>query len=348
MSVPHVKPRQLWLDIARGVGVILVVYGHVVRGLIGADALPSEPWVCWSDFALYSFHMPLFFFLSGLNVFHSLGRGRKAFLAEKLWTVGWPYLLWSLIQGSVAAVFASRTNAGQTFDRLLTIGWEPIAQFWFLYALMILHLAVLLVGRRPRILLALGVVAFVSSAFAPVDSLARSILYSFLFYAAGVAMGPWLRKVTVSRAQAALGLALGVPLFALAVAFCGVVSGLEPQALVTILCAVAGGYVVLCIGWIGRGPLARAAAYVGQASMTIYVLHILAASGTRIAMSELGLSLPYAVNIAAGLLVGTAAPIVVHAVLKRFDLLWPLGLAARRRPGSAAATPVGAAARAKG
>lgn len=44
------------IDIMRGLGIILVVMGHI----------SCEPHLsCW----IYSFHMPLFFFISGMSFF---------------------------------------------------------------------------------------------------------------------------------------------------------------------------------------------------------------------------------------------------------------------------------------
>ena len=50
------RERINWVDVARGIGVLLVIYGH------GLAATPLR-------FIIYSFHMPLFFFISGV-VFH--------------------------------------------------------------------------------------------------------------------------------------------------------------------------------------------------------------------------------------------------------------------------------------
>ncbi len=52
-----IRERFSWIDVARGIGIILVIYGHT---------LGSEGY----RYLIYSFHMPLFFFLSGL-VFHT-------------------------------------------------------------------------------------------------------------------------------------------------------------------------------------------------------------------------------------------------------------------------------------
>lgn len=48
-----IKKRIGWLDICKGIGIILVILGHVY-----SDAHPVKIWI-------YSFHMPLFFFVSG-------------------------------------------------------------------------------------------------------------------------------------------------------------------------------------------------------------------------------------------------------------------------------------------
>ena len=52
---PAPKKRIEWLDIAKGVGIILVIFGHTL-------ASGSTPWRL-----IYSFHMPLFFILAGFT-----------------------------------------------------------------------------------------------------------------------------------------------------------------------------------------------------------------------------------------------------------------------------------------
>jgi hypothetical protein len=68
-------------------------------------------------------------------------------------------------------------------------------------------------------------------------------------------------------------------------------------------------------------------ALVGVMSMTIYVLHIMAGSGTRIIMQMLHVPPMPWVYLLAGTAAGVVLPMVAHAVLQRFNLLAPLGLA---------------------
>lgn len=47
-------------------GIFLVVLGHLNRSFINADIVFNYPIINFVDRWIYSFHMPLFFFVSGL------------------------------------------------------------------------------------------------------------------------------------------------------------------------------------------------------------------------------------------------------------------------------------------
>jgi fucose 4-O-acetylase-like acetyltransferase len=179
------RTRQVWIDFARGIGVILVVYGHVLGGLIPPHLFPDGPLAQWMSYTLYTFHMPLFFFLAGLNVQHSLTRGARPFLASKAWTIAYPYVLWSLIQGSVIMLISRNANIPITASDLMAIWYRPMAQFWFLYALMICHvLAVLIPNRTIMIVVALaGLIVFMLLPIRPDLALT---MHHLPFYVAGL------------------------------------------------------------------------------------------------------------------------------------------------------------------
>jgi len=63
--------------------------------------------------------------------------------------------------------------------------------------------------------------------------------------------------------------------------------------------------------------------------MTIYILHILAASGTRIVLQHLGLR-NWVEQLVLGTIAGIAIPAMFHMIFSRFKLLTPLGLAPLR------------------
>ncbi len=61
-TVSSGRPREGWLDVAKGIGIVAVVAGHCYSGINPSSQCPVE-----SDVAryLYWFHMPLFFVISG-------------------------------------------------------------------------------------------------------------------------------------------------------------------------------------------------------------------------------------------------------------------------------------------
>lgn len=91
--------RISWIDIARGIGIIAVLYGHAVSG----DSYRH---------LIYAFHMPLFFFLSGM-VF-SVKKYQKffPFLTRNFLTIIFPYLLFSLF--SYIIWLSNRTSVPPT------------------------------------------------------------------------------------------------------------------------------------------------------------------------------------------------------------------------------------------
>ncbi|WP_320408208.1 acyltransferase family protein [Raoultella ornithinolytica] len=72
--------RDTWVDYAKALGIILVVTGHVNRGLYSSGIYISKEFFILLDSVIYTFHMPLFFFLSGLFFVKSIDKnGKKSF-----------------------------------------------------------------------------------------------------------------------------------------------------------------------------------------------------------------------------------------------------------------------------
>ena len=128
--------RNAVFDYAKGIGIVLVVYGHVARGVFNAGLPIDAGFFARVDTLIYSFHMPLFFFLSGLFFLHSLHkRGYFALMRGKVDAILFPYVLWSLLQGGIEYGLSSYTNGQVGLDEIFALFWLPRAQFWYLYTL---------------------------------------------------------------------------------------------------------------------------------------------------------------------------------------------------------------------
>lgn len=87
--------RVSWIDIARGIGIIAVLYGHAISG----DSYRH---------LLYAFHMPLFFFLSGVVFRPKKHSNFSGFLKKNISSIMVPYFLFALL--SYLIWFFARTN----------------------------------------------------------------------------------------------------------------------------------------------------------------------------------------------------------------------------------------------
>ena len=79
------KNRIAWIDNAKGIGILCVLFGHLA--LNEGNNLHLFTWI-------YSFHMPLFFFLSGLTY---RPKSTKETIRSKIKSLGIPYLLFSIL-----------------------------------------------------------------------------------------------------------------------------------------------------------------------------------------------------------------------------------------------------------
>src|SRR5687767_3873922 len=96
-AVPSGFPsRESWIDTAKGWGILLVVLGHALRGLQNAQLLPTSGWSHALDAWIYSFHMPLFFLLSGFFMEKAVHKPLDRALKDRAKTLLWPYLVWSV------------------------------------------------------------------------------------------------------------------------------------------------------------------------------------------------------------------------------------------------------------
>lgn len=149
---PPEANRLGWIDYAKGIAIILVVYRHVVYGLKNSGAVVSQ-WIIDGNNMFYSFRMPLFFLLSGLFFERSIARkGESGFLVTRVNTLLYPYLLWALIQITLQMTFSSVVNAHRTGADYLNILVQPrhLDQLWYLFALFNVTLLYLLIAKLFR------------------------------------------------------------------------------------------------------------------------------------------------------------------------------------------------------
>lgn len=326
MSAQQSRSRDDWVDLAKGVGIILVVYGHVARGLDAAGLYPDQHSFFLIDSVIYSFHMPLFFVLSGLYFLPTFKRyGAGPLIGRKIDSLIYPYIVWSVIQGGIEIALSHFTNAHTGIGAILDILWQPHDQFWFLYALFFVFLLFTLMfrfalhGSASWLALLLLLVAFAGNVHVSVPAVDYVVNYG-VFFACGVLLSQYPAVLGASAGPRTIGSA--VIAFALAqVALHDF--ALPPGALgrmLTLLLVLLSIGCVLAFCRSLRPSAFRWLDVLGKNSMPIYLMHIIFASGTRVVLSKLFHVEGLWIQITAGILMGLLAPLVLAGAFRRFGM----------------------------
>lgn len=134
------KKRDLLVDQLKGYACFLVAFGHVIMGIRRAGIV-TPVFMQLLEAFIWTFHVPLFMFLSGY-VFKITGGwrskgGRIEFILHKLLNLGVPYLVFSTLYIAINS-FIPGVNNQNSLVEILYLWKNPTAQYWFLYALFFL------------------------------------------------------------------------------------------------------------------------------------------------------------------------------------------------------------------
>jgi uncharacterized membrane protein YcfT len=190
------RTRRLDLDRAKGLAILLVVFGHIVA----REAPPGVEWYEPLRFAIYRFHMPFFLYLSGTVVVLSglpaappaawprLLRRRAARLLVPFFGIGLLILVAKLLAAQVVHV-DNRPDGllGGLEDLFWTTAHSPATSVWYLLVLFlstVVALPLLRAGLGTTGLVLLGL-ALQFADLPPIAYLDRFASH-FLFFAAGI------------------------------------------------------------------------------------------------------------------------------------------------------------------
>lgn len=315
-----------WIDIAKGIGILLVVVGHFY---------PKDSPAYWVTLrtAIYEFHMPLFFLLAGYLVRDVAIGNFRHFVAKKSQRLLLPFLtaataisvLKLAAQQFVALDFPVSTQS--LLALLLCPSRSPAPLLWFVYTLFLmfclLPIAYLLVARNVLMLFLASLVAaevIHAEAFC-LTALAAN--FPFFVFGFAAATSPPIGRVIRSSPRngllvAALGfLLLNIPSEALP----------KTLKLVSIAQGLAGSLFVIYIAkCVERMRYARVIEKMGQFSMGIYLFHTIFESGAKILLGKLlvpllGFNVAFPIIAVASILLGITVPTLLEQhILRRFRL----------------------------
>jgi fucose 4-O-acetylase-like acetyltransferase len=322
--------RHRWVDVARGIGIILVVWGHIGRANLDFGA---TPWAEEQDRWIYAFHMPLFFVLSGLFLFPAIARSRGAFFRGRWWAIVWPYLLWSSVLGLIEVGMAPFVNTPIGLDDVALIPVRPIEQFWFLYALLICQLAAVVAWPSVTVLWLIAAAGLAALTLLGGGWIGIRAFAFFPYVVAGIS-GVGLLFALSNGAVVAL------------LTVCVSAWGMFAAIMIGLPMLLDGPVGRLVLGFLGSVGTATAAmlvarregaatallASMGRASLAIFVLHTLFSAGARIALKMGGIAPASPLSLALSLLAGLAFPYLAYRLAVSQGLTRQLGFGAAASP----------------
>lgn len=354
VNPPSSAPRNATIDIARGIGIILVVLGHNPTVLQDKGELFR---------VIYSFHLPLFFFLSGVFLKDSAPAG--PFALSRADALLKPYFVVLVLLG-IAHMFAPRVFpvtattplayfSGVLYGTTSTVAWTPL---WFLPHLFVASLAAMAILRATQALanrtawLFLITCALLAAGIVWMDSFWQIDTTRLHFMGQDKLPGlPWSLDLTffstacmlagflLSKAVTAMRLS-SIAFGAAILAFAALHGYFDEtidlnlrgygDPLVCSLQAALGIYIVLCASALLRryAALRRSLSYIGSASLFILLFHYTAQGRTFLVLSHVSDNryLLGAASLAAGVLLPLAMLEIVRRQRHLAALFLPLRL----------------------
>ncbi|HET9912190.1 MAG TPA: acyltransferase [Anaerolineales bacterium] len=319
------ETRADWVDYAKGIGIILVVYGHLLSSAYHAGLNIPSDFFAYSDSIIYSFHMPLFFFLSGLFVESSFRkRGAKSYLLDKFTRIAYPYFLWSILQVGIEVIFSSQTQKGTGLENLLAIPYRPWGQFWFIYALFLMHIvytAAAPLGKFSAPVLFIIAIGMFIRPFPTAMFALLGFSGHFLFFVSGV----YLRKFLIDQEHTVP--AWTVPILFILLAGSGYYlfsRVIEPVRLIGkpypqyfLFLSTLG--ISACVGlaqYLSGKKMLGFLSVLGAYSLQIYLVHMLAGVATRMILVQLFNIQNWIIHIFAGV----AAALIIPVLLQKISI----------------------------
>ncbi|MDP4985705.1 acyltransferase family protein [Pseudoalteromonas tunicata] len=314
--------RSNWVDYCKAIGIFLVVFGHVLSGLVNAGFEMNQTYFTLIYSVIYTFHMPLFFFLSGLFFYSSLQKYHVGGLInQKIDTLFYIYVFWSLFQGSIEVVLSQFTTNGITFREVFQLFTEPRMQFWFLYALIYIFI------------ISLAAYKFMSVKYTPILFIFTAALYVFaaqlpqgfnlylvyqnlVFFVAGI----YFNQLNKEPASNNTLLLLSAIAFLMVQYFFHQDHVFSDRGLFSLLTALTSIYFVIQLAClINKHPL-QWLLTIGTYSLSIYLIHILVGSGIRILLAKFLHLENFAIHLLLGVAFGIAIPLLFQKIVNDYRI----------------------------
>ena len=181
--------RHAWVDLAKGISIILVVMMHSVWGV--GEATERVGFMHYVVAFASPFRMPEFFLISGLFLSAVIARPWRHFADRRAVHYLYFYVLWAVLLILFKHLLVDRDVEG-TIAQLVSATFQPYSILWFIFALAVFSLMckALYQLRAPHWLVLAVSAGFSLAALDTPVSIINFTLDYFVFFYAGYALAP--------------------------------------------------------------------------------------------------------------------------------------------------------------
>ncbi|MCJ2138102.1 acyltransferase family protein [Methylobacterium sp. J-026] len=325
------RDRLAWVDIAKGICILLVVMMHAVTGT--GEAMGGEGFLHPVVAFAKPFRIPDFFLLSGLFVGRVIDRDWRLFSDRRVVHFAYFYLLWLVIQsaaryGKIVGDDGPAAFAAHLAHALV----EPYSTLWFIYLLAAFSVATKALRRVPSGVLLAGAALLQIADIRSDSTLIEEFCARYVYFVAGYLFADRIFGLA-NAARRRVGPALaGLGIWAVLEAWLALTPSADPAhptlaslPVVSLALGAAGALaIVVAAALIGRagGPVAEAIRTCGQRSIVIYLAFSLPMAATREILVRTGMITDIGVVSLIVILVAVLLPLGLERLVRNT----PLGL----------------------
>lgn len=311
--------RLDWIDTLKGFAIFTVVLGHCVTDSMASNTYQEYKFIMklLYDF-IYSFHMPLFFVISGYLFY--LTKSSSKF-KEKALDYFIVYVFWSFLIWFSKYVAGGHVNNPVTFYDLFAILWHPILVLWYLYVLIVFYIIFSLINFKTitlKHMILLGLISFIIK-FVPTDiGILKNCLYYAFFFVLGGYL--YLNKIEIPKSLVAFSIMVCIS-NCINYSFYPIQISIELIILKGFIIANAATYILFYffpkVNFFSNSSILK---LLGKYSLQIYVIHCFITGGLRIAFKIVGIN-NFFLYFISGTLLGIIIPIIIAKVCEKNYIL---------------------------
>ncbi len=329
-----VASRITWIDVARGLAIILIVAHHARDYVLIAIPVQPGDWIRWAyiDPLLTHIRLPLFFTISGALAFGLGSRQRTTAKLRRTLLLTTIYLLWSLVMLAIIPLWPGDDWYPVGISEVLSV-LRGDSVLWYLWALVVAFAVTAITRKLPASIVVAGACLF-AMAFgqyhAGSGGVWKQVALYLPLYMAGARYPEALLRLAGSRNSRIIGGLSAIYFLSLnpLIHF----PGLE------ILRNAAGamfGIVAASLFAAAWPACAERFARLGQRTLPIYVLHFPIIAWLGCALFRMQPAMPRPLGLLIILPVLTAAALTLSLLLwQMFHLMglsWTLAMSRRQR-----------------